>query len=81
MEYQFAFQFVRTLTNDVLRDLVKELHKIYDSEKPALVPMSQTLKKIYEIEKKECRYWTVIVQTIDSAIKNEIFDRIREDKF
>ena len=81
MECEFAFQFVRTLTNDDLRDLVKELHKIYDSEKPALKPMSQTLKKIYVIEKKEYRYWSFIFQTIDSTIKSEIFNRIREDKF
>ena len=81
MECEFAFQFVRTLTNDDLRDLVKELHKIYDSEKPALITMSQTLKKIYEIEKKD-RYWiSGTFHTIDSTIKNEIFDRIREDKF
>lgn len=81
MEYKFAFQFVCTLTNDDLRDLVKELHKIYDSEKPALIPMSQILKKIYDIEKKEYRYWIDTFHTIDSTIKNEIFNRIREDKF
>lgn len=81
MEYQFAFQFVRTLTNDELRDLVKELHKIYDNEKPALVPMSQTLKKIYDIEKKDFHYWINTFHNIDSTIKGEIINRIREDKF
>ena len=81
MEYQFAFQFVRTLTNDDLRDLVKELHKIYDSEKPALIPMSQTLKKIFDIEKNEYRYWISVFHNIDSTIKSEIINRIRNDKF
>lgn len=81
MEYQFAFQFVRTLTNDDLRDLVKELHKIYVSKKPALIPMSQTLKKIYDIEKKEYGYWNIIFHNIDFTINCEIINRIRDDKF
>lgn len=81
MENNSAFKICRSLTNEQLRELAKEIRKIGNSDKPAYVKRSEVMAQMFEVEITPFNYWLDAYHNIDHAIMYEIMYRIREDKF
>lgn len=81
MENNSALKICRSLTNEQLRELAKEIRKISNSDKPAYVKRSKIMAQMFAVEITPFNYWLDAYQNIDQAIMYEIMYRIREDKF
>jgi hypothetical protein len=81
MENNSALKICRSLTNEQLRELVKEIRKISNADKPAYVKRSEVMAQMFAVEHTPFNYWLDAYQNIDQAIMYEIMYRIREDKF
>jgi len=81
MENNSAFKICRSLTNEQLRELAKEIRKIGNADKPAYVKRSEVMAQMFEVEITPFNYWLDAYHNIDHAIMYEIMYRIREDKF
>jgi hypothetical protein len=81
MENDSALKICRSLTNEQLRELAKEIHKIGNADKPALVKRSEVMAQMFKVETTPFNYWLDAYHNVSMAITFEIMYRIREDKF
>lgn len=81
MEQKKAFDLVRLITNDELRELAKEIKKIGNAEKPASVKMTSMMAELFAAEASPFIYWLDKYHNVDFAITYEVMYRVREDKF
>ncbi len=76
-----AYTKVRELDNDKLRELVKEIWNISNSDVPSKVKHSPEMKLLFQLEKTSWRYWADQFSNVRMAIEIEILHRVRTDKF
>lgn len=63
--------------NEQLRNLLIEIRTIGDSDAPAKAKQSQTMKKLFDIEKQFIHvYWRSIYDDVRGAIERTILYRI-----
>lgn len=77
----WSWDIVQDLSNDQLRSLVKEIARISSVEAPAHEKKSQLLNELFEAEEIEYRTWSDVFSEVDLAVKTQIINRIRNDKF
>lgn len=72
---------VGNLSNEQLKSLLKEIHKISIADKPAKVSQSETMKFLFEVENNKNNYWFDNYQNVKQAIQSEILYRVRKNMF
>lgn len=78
--YDNAFQMVKDLTNEELRNLLIETHEISNVQAPATAKQSKLMKKLFALEKADYKYWTDIFHNVSSAISHETLFRVRTNQ-
>ena len=70
-----SFDIVKTLTNSVLRNLMKELKEMSNLEAPAKAKKSPIMKELFESEKTKDNYWSDQYHSVDNSLRLEIVNR------
>ena len=72
---------VREYENSVLVELLKEIKKIGNSDKPAMVRKSKTMSHLFKLEKSDYNFWADQYYAVSRAIESEILHRVVTDKW
>jgi hypothetical protein len=81
MEKPTIFQEVEQFSNDQLKDLLKEVWKIANSETPSKVKRSRQLSLLMKSGKIMSIFWYESFSLCKTAVEREILFRIRESKW
>lgn len=76
-----CFDIARNLSNDELRELLKEKYLISCEEAPAHFKQSKLMKSLFDAENHDFYTWSDKYSNVGHAIEVEILFRIRTDKF
>jgi len=71
---------ISKLTNYQLRRLLIELEKISRAEAPALVYKTKLMNQLFAFEKEPYNYYMDQYLNIDSALRNEVVKRFKNNK-
>jgi hypothetical protein len=69
---------VKKYDNTQLRSLLREIHKIGNSDTPAKIKKSEAMKHLFELEKSDYNYWSDKYYNVSKAIEVEVLYRVRE---
>ena len=72
---------VREYENSVLVELLKEIKKIGNSDKPAMVRKSKTMSHLFKLEKSDYNFWADQYYAVSRTIESEILHRVVTDKW
>jgi hypothetical protein len=74
-----AFDEVRKLDNEQLRNLLKEVKEISKQDAPRYFKQSDKMKQLFELEKADYYTWSDQFSNVQRAIEVEILWRVRTD--
>jgi hypothetical protein len=76
-----CFDIAKTLSNDELRELLKEEHLMSMEEAPANFKQTKLMKSLFDAENHDYYTWSNKYSNVTLAIEVEILFRIRNDNF